>query len=175
MTEKTVCAILSIDFGVRKRAFPKGTSHGIGRTGYVPFGVKRGTGMIIGLIADDTRKTLMQNLCIAYKGILGKHELYSTGVTGRMIEEATNLHVHKFLAGSLGGEQQLAMMIEQNQIDMVIFLRNADKTINYDVQFNYVVPLCDEYSIPLATNIATAEMLLKGMNNGDLEWRNLYK
>lgn len=131
--------------------------------------------MIIGLIADDNRKTLMQNLCIAYKGILGKHELYSTGVTGRMIEEATNLRVHKFLAGSLGGEQQLAMMIEQNQIDMVIFLRNADKSINYDVQFNYVIPLCDEYSIPLATNIATAEMLLKGMNNGDLEWRNLYK
>ena len=95
----------------------------------------------------------MQNLCIAYKGILGKHELYSTGVTGRMIEEATNLHVHKFLAGSLGGEQQLAMMIEQNQIDM----------------------LCDEYSIPLATNIATAEMLIKAMNNGDLEWRNLYR
>ena len=129
----------------------------------------------IGLIADDTRKALMQNLCIAYKGILCKHELYSTGVTGRMIEEATNLHIHKFLSGSLGGEQQLAMMIEQNQLDLVIFLRNTDRAVNYEVQFNYVIPLCDEYSIPLATNIATAEMLLKGMNNGDLEWRNLYR
>jgi len=92
-----------------------------------------------------------------------------------MIEEATNLHIHKFLSGSLGGEQQLAMMIEQNQLDMVIFLRNTDRAVNYEVQFNYVIPLCDEYSIPLATNIATAEMLLKGMNNGDLEWRNLYR
>ena len=136
---------------------------------------KAGSQVNIGLIADDTRKALMQNLCIAYKGILCKHELYSTGVTGRMIEEATNLHIHKFLSGSLGGEQQLAMMIEQNQLDMVIFLRNTDRAVNYEVQFNYVIPLCDEYSIPLATNIATAEMLLKGMNNGDLEWRNLYR
>ncbi len=91
-----------------------------------------------------------------------------------MIEEATNLHIHKFLSGSLGGEQQLAMMIEQNQLDMVIFLRDSGHIINYEVQFNYVIPLCDQYSIPLATNMATAEMLLKGMNNGDLEWRSLY-
>ncbi len=131
--------------------------------------------MNIGLIADDTRKTLMQNLCIAYKGILCKHDLYSTGVTGRMIEEATNLHVHKFLSGSLGGEQQLATMIKQNQLDMVIFLRSPEHAIYEMHPFNTVVPLCDEYSIPLATNIATAEMILKGMNNGDLEWRNLYR
>lgn len=130
--------------------------------------------MNIGLIADDTRKVLMQNLCIAYKGILCKHDLYSTGVTGRMIEEATNLHIHKFLSGTLGGEQQLAMMIEQNQLDMVIFLRDSGHAMNYEVKFNNVIPLCDQYSIPLATNMATAEMLLKGMNNGDLEWRSLY-
>ncbi len=130
--------------------------------------------MNIGLIADDNRKALMQNLCIAYKGILCKHELYSTGVTGRMIEEATNLHIHKFLSGSLGGEQQLAMMIEQNQMDMVIFLRDSASFANYDMKFHKVIPLCDQYSIPLATNMATAEMLLKGMNNGDLEWRSLY-
>ncbi len=133
--------------------------------------------MNIGLIADDTRKALMQNLCIAYKGILCKHDLYSTGVTGRMIEEATNLHVHKFLSGSLGGEQQLATMIKQNQLDMVIFLRTPEHAMygGGAQMYNNVIPLCDEYSIPLATNIATAEMILKGMNNGDLEWRNLYR
>ena len=130
--------------------------------------------MNVGPIADDARKMLMQNLCIAYKGILGKHTLYSTGVTGRIIEEATNLHVHKFLAGSLGGEQQIATMIEQNQLDMVIFLRDTDKVSNYENLFNKVIPLCDIYSIPLATNVATAEMLIKGLGNGDLEWRNLY-
>ena len=130
--------------------------------------------MNVGLIADDARKTLMQNLCIAYKGILGKHDLYSTGVTGRMIEEATNLHVHKALSGSLGGEQQIASMIEQNQLDMVIFLRDTQKVSNYENLFNKVIPLCDVYSIPLATNIATAEMLIKGLSHGDLEWRSLY-
>ncbi len=130
--------------------------------------------MNIGLIADDARKMLMQNLCIAYKGILGKHSLYSTGVTGRVIEEASNLHVHKFLSGSLGGEQQLATMIEQNELDMVIFLRDVTKFSNYENLFNKVIPLCDTYSIPLATNIATAEMLIKGLSNGDLEWRSLY-
>ncbi len=130
--------------------------------------------MNVGLIADDARKMLMQNLCIAYKGILGKHELYSTGVTGRMIEEATNLQVHKALSGALGGEQQIAMMIEQNQLDMVIFLRDTSKASNYENFFNKVIPLCDVYSIPLATNIATAEMLVKGLSHGDLEWRNLY-
>jgi methylglyoxal synthase len=130
--------------------------------------------MNIGLIADDARKTLMQNLCIAYKGILGKHSLYSTGVTGRMIEEATNLRVHKFLSGALGGEQQIATMIEQNELDMVIFLRDVAKLSNYENLFNKVIPLCDTYSIPLATNIGTAEMLIKGLSRGDLEWRALY-
>jgi len=130
--------------------------------------------MNIGLIADDARKTLMQNLCIAYKGILGRHTLYSTGVTGRVIEDATNLRVHKFLSGTLGGEQQIATMIEQNQLDMVIFLRDVAKISHYENFFNKVIPLCDTYSIPLATNIATAEMLIKGLDHGDLEWRSLY-
>ncbi|MCR4841473.1 MAG: methylglyoxal synthase [Lachnospiraceae bacterium] len=130
--------------------------------------------MNIGLIADDARKMLMQNLCIAYKGILSKNDLYTTGVTGRVIEEATNLHVHKFLSGTLGGEQQIATMIEQNQLDMVIFLRDVSKVSNYENLINKVIPLCDMYSIPLATNIATAEMLIKGISHGDLEWRNLY-
>ena len=130
--------------------------------------------MNIGLIADDARKMLMQNLCIAYKGILSKNDLYTPGVTGRVIEEATNLHVHKFLSGTLGGEQQIATMIEQNQLDMVIFLRDVSKVSNYENLINKVIPLCDMYSIPLATNIATAEMLIKGISHGDLEWRNLY-
>ena len=70
--------------------------------------------MNIGLIAHDSKKTLMQNFCIAYRGILGRHELYATGTTGRLIEEVTNLKVHKYLAGHLGGMQQLGAQIAQN-------------------------------------------------------------
>ena len=79
--------------------------------------------MNIGLVAHDSKKTLMQNFCIAYRGILSKHELYATGTTGRLIEEVTNLNVHKYLAGPLGGKEQLGAQIAQNDIDALIFLR----------------------------------------------------
>ena len=80
--------------------------------------------MNIGLVAHDTKKMLMQNFCIAYRGILARNELYATGTTGRLIEEVTNLNIHKFLAGHLGGEQQLGAQIEHNNIDLMIFLRD---------------------------------------------------
>ena len=80
--------------------------------------------MNIALIAHDAKKKLMQNFCIAYRGILSKNDLYATGTTGRLIEEVTNLNVHKYLAGHLGGEQQMGADIEHNQIDLVIFLRD---------------------------------------------------
>ncbi len=80
--------------------------------------------MNIALIAHDAKKKLMQNFCIAYRGILSRNSLYATGTTGRLIEEVTNLNVHKFLAGHLGGEQQICAQIEHNEIDLVIFLRD---------------------------------------------------
>lgn len=80
--------------------------------------------MNIGLVAHDSKKKLMQNFCIAYRGILSKNDLFATGTTGRLIEEVTNLSVHKYLAGHLGGTQQLAAQIEHNEIDLVIFLRD---------------------------------------------------
>ena len=80
--------------------------------------------MNVGLIAHNSKKTLMQNFCIAYRGILCKHELFATDTTGRLVEEVTNLSVHKFLAGHLGGEQQFGSQIESNEMDLVIFLRD---------------------------------------------------
>ena len=63
--------------------------------------------MNIGLVAHDSKKKLMQNFCIAYRGVLSRHSLYATGTTGRLIEEVTNLNVYKYLPGHLGGAQQL--------------------------------------------------------------------
>ena len=77
--------------------------------------------MNVGLIAHDSKKKLMQNFCIAYRGILSKNSLYATGTTGRLIEEVTNLNIHKYLSGHLGGEQQMCTDIEQDQLDLVIF------------------------------------------------------
>lgn len=131
--------------------------------------------MNIGLIAHDSKKKLMQNFCIAYRGILSKHELYATGTTGRLVEEVTNLNVHKYLAGHLGGQQQLASQIEHNEMDMVIFLRDPLTPKSHEPNVNDVVHLCDTYNIPLATNLATAELLIRALGRGDLEWRELYR
>ena len=128
--------------------------------------------MNIGLIAHDAKKKLMQNFCIAYHGILSKHELYATGTTGRLVEEVTNLSIHKFLAGPLGGEQQLAAQIENNQIDLVIFLQDPLHPKSTEPDLFKVIKLCDVHNIPLASNLATAELLVKGLDRGDMEWRN---
>ncbi len=131
--------------------------------------------MNVGLIAHDAKKKLMQNFCIAYRGILMKHNLYATGTTGRLIEEVANLSVHKYLAGHLGGAQQLGAQIEHNQMDMVIFLRDPLSPKSHEPDVNNVVRLCDTYNIPLATNLATAELLVKALDRGDLEWREMYR
>ena len=131
--------------------------------------------MNIGLIALDAKKVLMQNFCIAYRGILCKNELYATGTTGRLIEEVANLSVHKFLAGHLGGEQQLGAQIEHNQLHLVIFLRDPIQPKRHDPDVNNVVHLCDVHNIPIATNLATAELLIKSLDRGDMEWREMYK
>ncbi len=132
--------------------------------------------MNIALIAHDGKKKLMQNFCIAYRGILSKNELFATGTTGRLIEEVTNLNIHKYLAGHLGGKQQIGAQIEHNEIDLVIFLRDPlDIKKQHDPDINNIVRLCDMHNIPLATNLASAELLIKSLDRGDLEWREMYK
>ena len=131
--------------------------------------------MRIALIAHDAKKKLMQNFCIAYRGILSRHQLFATGTTGRLIEEVTNLNVHKHLAGHLGGMQQIGAQIEQNEIDLLSFLRDPLNPKRHEPDVNNVVKLCDMHNIPMATNLATAELLIKSLDRGDLEWREMYK
>ena len=131
--------------------------------------------MKIALIAHDKKKNELLDIAKKYKEILGEHELYATGTTGRLIEEVTNLSIHKFLAGHLGGEQQISAQIEHNQIDLVIFLREPLAPKMHEPDVNNVVRLCDIYNIPLATNLASAELLIKSLDRGDLEWREMYK
>lgn len=131
--------------------------------------------MNIGLIAHDSKKTLMQNFCIAYRGILCKHELFATETTGRLVEEVTNLTIHKFLAGHLGGTQQLGSQIAQNGIDALIFLRDPSAPKPHEPNVNDVVRLCDMHNIPMATNLATAELIVLALDRGDLDWREMYK
>ena len=113
----------------------------------------------------------MQDLCIAYKSILARNQLYATSTTGRLVEDVTNLHIHKFLPGELGGTQQMAAQISNNEMDIVIFLRDPDHNSSHEPNVNDIVKLCDLYNIPIATNLATAELLILALGNGELEWR----
>ena len=131
--------------------------------------------MNIGFIAHDAKKKLMQNFCIAYRGILNKHTLYATGTTGRLIEEVANLTIHKYLAGALGGDQQMCAQIENDEMDLIIFLREPVSPRSHEPDVNNVVRLCDMHNIPLATNLATAELLVRALDRGDLDWREMYK
>ena len=131
--------------------------------------------MNIGLIAHDEKKKLMQNFCIAYRSILSKNELYATGTTGRLIEEVTNLTIHKHLSGNLGGIQQVSAQIEHNEIDLVIFLRDPLTRGSHEASGEDVFRICDIHNIPVATNLASAELLIKSLDRGDLEWREMYK
>ena len=131
--------------------------------------------MNIGLIAHDNKKKLMENLCIAYRHILCKHDIYATGTTGRLVEEAANLVVHKYLSAHLGGEQQMGAQIINNDIDLMIFLRDPYTPKRHEPDAHAIVSLCDAHNIPIATNLATAELLIKALDRGDLEWRELYK
>jgi methylglyoxal synthase len=131
--------------------------------------------MNIVLIAHDSKKKLMQNFCIAYRGILSKHDVYATSTTGQLVETASGVSVHKFLAGHLGGVEQIATQIESNQMDLVIFLRDNTNGMPHNNDFHNILTLCDTYNIPLASNLATAELLIKALERGDLDWRVLYK
>ena len=129
--------------------------------------------MNIALIAHDKKKELMVQFCIAYSGILAKHNLLATGVTGKMVAEATGLKVHRFYAGSQGGDQQIAARLQYNEIDMLLFFRDPITAKANEPSAANLRRLCDETNIPVATTIATAEVLIHGLERGDLDWRNI--
>ena len=131
--------------------------------------------MNVALTAHDNKKILMENLCIAYRHILNKHTIYATGTTGRLIEETTGLSVYKYLAGHLGGTQQLSAQIAHNSIDFLIFLCDSSTGESYTQDSTNLMRLCDVHNIPLATNLATAEALLLALDRGDLNWREIIK
>ncbi len=130
--------------------------------------------MTIALIAHDVKKELMVQFCIAYLGILSKHEICATGTTGKLVAEATGLDVQRFLAGQQGGDQQIGARITYNEIDMVLFFRDPlSASTPYETDVMSLLRLCDINNIPMATNVATAEMLILGLERGDLDWRNI--
>ena len=128
--------------------------------------------MNLALMSHDRRKELMVQFCIAYCGILSKHTVCATNTTGKLVAEATGLPVNLFLSHEHGGIQQIGARIAYNEIDMVLFFTEPQSD-DLDDDVRYIRKLCDQYNIPLATNVATAEMLILGLERGDLDWRDI--
>ena len=131
--------------------------------------------MLIALIAHDSKKELMTQFCIAYCGILSHHTLCATGTAGKLVEDATGLPIIKYLSGSQGGAQQIGARISCNEIDLLLMFRDPLNPKPYEPNDHDLLRLCDVHNIPVATNIATAESLVRGLERGDLDWRELVK
>lgn len=127
----------------------------------------------IAFIAHDQKKNDIVNFAVAYEPIFCKHELYSTGTTGSRIMDKTDLKITRFKSGPLGGDQEIGSLIAKNQMDIVFFFRDPLTAQPHEPDISALIRLCDVYSIPLATNMGTAEILIRGLERGDLEWRNL--
>lgn len=132
--------------------------------------------MNITLMAHDKKKELMVQFCTAYKSILAKHSLSATATTGRLVAEATGLPISLFLAHNQGGHQQVDARIAYNEIDMVLMFTDPNSTDRTDNQNTLrTLLLCDANNVPVATNLATAELLILGLERGDLDWRELIR
>lgn len=127
--------------------------------------------MKIALIAHDRKKDDLIQFVTAYQPILSQHTLYATGTTGRRIIEETDLEVIRFRSGPLGGDQQIGAMIAQDEMDMIIFFRDPLTAQPHEPDVSALMRLCDVYNVPLATNMGTAEVLLKGLEHGYVDWR----
>lgn len=131
--------------------------------------------MNIALIAHDKKKDDLVGFAVAYKEIFEEHTLFATGTTGTRIIEATGLGVTRFQSGPLGGDQEIGARIANNLMDAVFFFRDPLTAQPHEPDVTALVRLCDVYSVPLATNMGTAEILVKGIERGDLDWRNIVK
>ena len=133
--------------------------------------------MQIAIIANDMKKELMTEFCIAYCGILSKHHLCATGITAKYISEATGLKIESLMSGAQGGEEQIASRISCNEIDILLYFRDTrvDHDRDHEERETELLRLCDLYNVPVATNIATAEAVIFALEQGLLDWREVIK
>jgi len=128
----------------------------------------------IAFLAHDKKKELMVQFCTAYKSILAKHTLFATATTGRLIVDNTGLPVTLLLSHKQGGHQQINARIAYNEIDLVVLFSDPNSINAWeDSQILETIHHCDKHNIPIATNIAAAELAIMGLQRGDLDWREM--
>ncbi|HBH3574779.1 TPA: methylglyoxal synthase [Clostridioides difficile] len=131
--------------------------------------------MNIALVAHDQMKNTMVGFCIGYESILKKYGLYATGTTGKRIMDETKLNINRLASGPLGGDQQIGSLIVTQEIDLVIFLRDPLTSQAHETDIQALIRLCDVYHVPIATNLASAEIFIKALDRGELSWREVRK
>ena len=130
--------------------------------------------MEIALIAAETKKELMVQFCIAYCGVLAKHNICATKMTGKMVSEATGLDIEQLLPGNQGGIQQIVSRVAYNEIDVLLYFRDGSDNPEEIMTDADLMRECDRSNVPTATNIATAEAIITALDRGDLEWREFW-
>ena len=132
--------------------------------------------MNIAFLAHDKKKELMVQFCTAYKSVLTKHNLYATATTGRLIADNTGLPITMLLSHKQGGHQQINARIAYNEIDLVLLFSDPNSTDMWEAsQIVETIRHCDKHNVPIATNLASAEMLIMGLQRGDLDWREMLR
>ena len=130
--------------------------------------------MNIALLAHDKKKELMVQFCTAYKSILVKHNLFATATTGRLVADHTGLPVTLLLSHKQGGHQQINARIAYNEIDLVLLFTDPNATDAWDdSQLLETIRHSDRHNVPIATNLASAEIAIMGLQRGDLDWREM--
>ena len=127
--------------------------------------------MEIALIASETKRELMVQFCIAYCGVLAKHNICAPKMTGRFVSEAPGLPVEELLPDYEGGIQQITSRIAYNEIDVLLYFRENSENPDALLKDAMLMRECDRSNIPTATNIATAETVITALDRGDLDWR----
>ena len=133
--------------------------------------------MNIAFLAHDKKKELMVQFCTAYKSVLSKHSLFATATTGRLIADNTGLPITLLLSHRQGGHQQINARISYNEIDLVLLFSDPNSLNERaaDAQILETIRYCDKHNVPIATNLASAEMLIMGLQRGDLDWREMLR
>ena len=125
--------------------------------------------MKIALIAHDKKKDDMIRLAIKYQETLAQHELYATGTTGTLVMGETGLKIKRMKSGPLGGDQQIGSMVAEGKLDLIVFLRDPLTSQPHEPDVSALLRLCDVQSIPLATNVKSAEIMLEAVKNNHIE------
>ena len=114
----------------------------------------------IALIAHDNKKADMVNWALKSKQTLAKYELCGTGTTAKLVAEATDLTVKRYLSGPMGGDQQIGAKIAENKIDLVVFFWDPLESQPHDPDVKALLRIAVVYDIPIATNRATADYVI---------------